>query len=408
VQCTHGRDAELRGSLECRARRITSLEGCGNFLGVPDLFAPFTLGHLTLRNRLVFAPCTTYSSFDATSGLHAGGPDGHIAPAELRYLERRAAQVGLVVTAACYTTRDGKGFTGQWGCDADDKLPSLEAAASAIRRGGAVSFLQIHDAGRQSPSALIGKPARAPSSVSMPREGAETPRAMTEADIEAAIGAFADAATRARRAGFDGVEIHGANTYLLQQFLSPHSNRRLDAWGGSLENRLRFPLAVVRRVREVVGADFPVAYRYSPEETWEPGMTITDTSALLEALRGFNLAYISVSTGDYWQPGLRDPSDTTPRAVIAKNLMPDTSVMGVGKLWTRGDAERVLENGTDLVALGRALICDPEWTRHAQLNLEPRLGYDAEGWLENDVPPGLHRRILDAKGWFQILETARR
>jgi 2,4-dienoyl-CoA reductase-like NADH-dependent reductase (Old Yellow Enzyme family) len=379
---------------------------CVKVSSVSDLFAPFRLGHLTLQNRVVFAPCTTYSSFDATSALHAGGPDGHITPQELRYLERRAAQVGIVVTAACYTTRDGKGFLGQWGCDADDKRPSLEAAATAIRRGGAASFLQIHDAGRQTPSKLIGKPARAPSSVPMPREGAETPREMTEADIETAIRAFADAAVRAKRAGFDGVEIHGANTYLLQQFLSPHSNRRSDRWGGSLENRLRFPLAVVRRVREAVGADYPVAYRYSPEETWEPGMSIHDTNALLEALREFDLAYISVSTGDYWQPGLRDASDATPRAVIAKRLMPDTPVVGVGKVWTPGDAERILENGTDLVALGRALICDPEWTQHAKDGLEPRLGYEADRWQENDVPPGLHRRIVDVKGWFPMLETA--
>ena len=371
---------------------------------MPDLFSPVQLGGLRLRNRVVFAPCTTYSSFDATSELHDGGPDAHISPPELTYLERRAEQVGLVVTAACYTTRDGKGFIGQWGCDGDDKLPSLERAASAIRRGGAVSFLQIHDAGRQSPSRLIGKPARAPSSVPMPRDGAEVPREMTEADIEAAISAFADAAVRAKTAGFDGVEIHGANTYLLQQFLSPHSNRRTDAWGGTLEHRLRFPLAVVRRVREAVGSGYPVAYRYSPEETWEPGMTVTDTSALLEALREFELSYISVSTSDYWQPGLRDPSDTTPRAVIAKRRMPHTPTVGVGRVWTRGDAERILENGTDLVALGRALICDPEWTHRAARNLEPRLGYDARRWRENDVPPGLHRRIVETSGWFPMLE----
>jgi 2,4-dienoyl-CoA reductase-like NADH-dependent reductase (Old Yellow Enzyme family) len=165
-------------------------------------------------------------------------------------------------------------------------------------------------------------------------------------------------------------------------------------------------LAVMRRVREVVGAEYPVAYRYSPEETWEPGMTVTDTNALLEALREFDLAYISVSTGDYWQPGLRDPSDLTPRAVIAKRHLPDTPVVGVGKVWTRGDAERILENGTDLVALGRALICDPEWTQRAKDGLEPRLGYEVDRWQENDVPPGLHRRIEDVKGWFPILETA--
>ena len=369
-----------------------------------DPFAPAQLGALHLRNRFVFAPCTTYSSFDATSPLHAGGPDGHISPAELRYLERRAASVGLVVTAACYVSRDGKGFVGQWACDHDDTLPSLEAAASTIHRGGALAFLQLHDAGRQSSPSLIGKPARAPSSVPMPRNGAPVPRSMTEPEIERALQAFADASVRARDAGFDGVEIHGANTYLLQQYLSPHSNRREDAWGGSLEQRVRFPLEVVRRVTAAVGADIHVAYRYSPEESWEPGLTLRDTQALLEGLAGFKLAYVSVSTQGYWQVGLRDPTDETPRASIAKSWLPKTPIVGVGGVWTRGDAERIFEDGTDLVALGRALICDPEWTRRVSSGESPRLGFPRHGWEALDVPAGLARRILETPGWFPILE----
>lgn len=319
-------------------------------------------------------------------------------------MERRARQVGIVVTAACYTTFQGKGFQGQWACDADDKLPSLEAAAAAIRRGGALSFLQIHDAGRQSPPALIGQPARAPSSVPMPREGAAVPRAMTEDDIERALEAFASAAVRAKQAGFDGVEIHGANTYLLQQFLSPHSNRREDRWGGSLENRLRFPLEVARRVRAAVGEAFPVAYRYSPEESWEPGMTLADTTALLEGLRAFSLAYISVSTGNYWQPGLRDPQDTTPRARIAQRVLPGVSVAGVGGVWTADDARAIIGDGTGLVAVGRALICDPEWTEHVSSGVAPRLGFPREGWEALKVPRGLARKIVNTPGWFPMLE----
>ena len=377
---------------------------CASFEGMIDPFAPVQLGALHLRNRIIFAPCTTYSSFDATSPLHAGGRDGHITPLELRYLERRAASIGLVVTAACYVLRDGRGFIGQWACDNDETLPSLEAAASAIHRGGALAFLQLHDAGRQSPPALIGQAARAPSSIAMPREGAPVPRAMTEHDIERALQAFAEASVRARDAGFDGVEIHGANTYLLQQFLSPHSNRREDAWGGSLEARLHFPLEVVRRVTSAVGAGFHVAYRYSPEESWEPGLTLHDTQALLERLALFNLAYVSVSTQGYWQAGLRDSTDATPRARIAKSLLPGTPVVGVGGVWTRDDAQRILDDGTDLVALGRALICDPEWTHRMSNGELPRMGFPRRGWETLDVPTGLAQRILETPGWFPILE----
>ncbi len=368
-----------------------------------ELFEPFALpGGLNLRNRIVFAPCTTYSSFDSSSVSHQGGPDGHIHPEELTYLERRAKGVGLVVTAACYTIFDGKGFTGQWGCDSDDKLPSLEAAAQAIHRGGAKAFLQIHDAGRQSPSKLISQPARAPSSIPMPRDGAETPRTMTEVDIETAIQAFADAATRAKRAGFDGVEIHGANTYLLQQFVSPHSNHREDAWGGDLERRLRFPFEVARRVRAAVGENYPIGYRYSPEESWEPGMTLDHTNALLEGLREFDLAYISLSTGDYWQPGLRDKTDTTPRAHFARQHLPNVPVIGVGGIWTRAGAQSILDDGTHLVALGRALICDPEWAEHAEAGIETPHGFPAHEWERLSVPHGLARKILETPGWFPL------
>ena len=192
------------------------------------LFTPFRLNTgLTLKNRLVVAPMTTYSSYE----------DGTVRETEPPYLRRRAeGGFGLVMTAACYIHPTGQAFDGQWGCERDDRHPSLKSMADAIHEGGAAAFLQIHHGGRMCPSRLCGRVLSA-SAVPATRPGAETPEAMSEDEIWTMIEGYAQAARRAVEAGYDGVEIHGANTYLIQQFVSPHSNRRDDEWG---QDRLKF------------------------------------------------------------------------------------------------------------------------------------------------------------------------
>ena len=202
-----------------------------------SLFSPLRLpvSGVELPNRLLMAPMTTYS----------GHPDGTISDGEVAYLRRRAAGgFGAIITAACYVDRAGQGFVGQWGCDREERLPSLQRAADAIRSAGAVAILQIHDAGRMSDPQILEGPPRSASAVAALRPGALLPRPLSHAEVLASIAAFAAAARRAVQAGFHGVEIHGANTYLPQQFFSPHSNRRDDAWGGDLARRLRYPLAL--------------------------------------------------------------------------------------------------------------------------------------------------------------------
>ncbi|MBE0643830.1 MAG: NADH-dependent flavin oxidoreductase, partial [Bacteroidetes bacterium] len=203
------------------------------------LFTPLRLRcGLTLSNRITVAPMTTWSSHQ----------DGTIHPDEIAYLRRRSRGPALVMTAACYVQPEGHAFDGQWSCHSDAMLPSLRSAADAIHDEGALAVLQIHHGGRMCPASLLGHAPLSASAVPAERPGADIPRAMTEEEILACIDAFADATRRAIAAGYDGVEIHGANTYLLQQFFSPHSNRRDDAWGGTLEKRMRFPLAVARAV----------------------------------------------------------------------------------------------------------------------------------------------------------------
>lgn len=334
---------------------------------------------------------TTYSS----------RPDGVVAPSELDYLGRRArGGFGAVITAACYVSPSGHCFEGQWSCADDGTLPSLASAARAIGEGGAVSVLQIHHGGRMCPDALCGGRCVSASDVPAPRPKATTPRPLEDEEIEDLIAAFASAASRAKRAGFDGVELHGANTYLLQQFVSPHSNRRTDRWG---RDRLLFPLRVTRAVLDAVGPGYSVGYRFSPEEAETPGLRWTDTEALVHALCALPLDWLHVSLPHYDRTSLVGDFDEPTLVRLARVIAGRVPLIGVGQVKRREDGEAVLARGANLVALGRVAISDPEWPRRVAAGLEPRLTIPASGAGESlTLPTGLERRIYGVPGWFDV------
>jgi len=364
------------------------------------LFEPHTFlaGDITLKNRLVLAPMTTYSS----------NLDGTITPEEVEYLRRRSRGLGMVITAACYVIDHGHAFEGQWSCASDAMIPSLKLAADAIKGEGARAVLQLHHGGRLSPASLIGGAPLAPSPVVARRPNADVPREMTEVEIEETIKAFGQAARRAVQAGFDGVEIHGANGYLLQQFFSPHANRRTDQWGGSLENRAGFPIAVLEEVREIVRRNayrpFSIGYRLSPEEPEEPGITMDDTMQLVEGLVACRPDWLHISTYNYPAGSLRDPDDHTPRAqIIAEKVAGRTTVIGVGSVIQPDDAVRVLQDGPQLVALGRAMIMEPDWAVKVYNGDEEliRTCLPTSGGIEMlTIPPPMYRKMLGRPGWL--------
>ncbi|MDR0249698.1 MAG: NADH-dependent flavin oxidoreductase [Burkholderiales bacterium] len=315
----------------------------------------------TLRNRIVMAPMTTWS----------GGNDGWQTPEELAYYEARAGGVGMLITGTTYTVPNGRGFSGQF-CAADDRfIPGLAELANRIKRGGAKAVLQIFHAGRMSQPALAENDVVSASDIPAERPGAAKPRALTDAEIEAIIASFGDVARRAIVAGFDGVEIHGANTYLIQQFFSPHSNRRTDRWGGSLEARARFPMAIVDTVLDVVKmhADktFIVGYRFSPEEIEKPGITLDDTLYLVNRLAEKTLTYLHVSLGHYDQTSQRDKSDQRiVGQMIHQQLKGRLPLIGVGGIKSADDLQRAFDTGYELVAVGRALVAEPQWVQKAR------------------------------------------
>ena len=352
---------------------------------------PLTLSGLPLRNPVVLAPMTTYSS----------SPEGIVTQEELRYLGRRAKQgFGMVMTAACYVHKTGHAFPGQWRCDTDDVIASsLRPVADLIKRNGAAAVLQIHHGGRMGSRELSGRLLSA-SAIPSPRPGSETPDEMTLEEIREVISSFGQAARRAKESGYDGVEIHGANTYLLQQFVSPHSNRRTDAYG---RDRNLFSTQVVESVLAAVGPDYPVGYRFSPEELETPGVRIGDTFALLDRLMGYQLAWLHVSISDFKGSSINGDYDEPTLSLLHRYIAGRIPLIGVGGVQTMQDIEDCLKMGCEFVAVAKAAITDPDWLRVVLNSGTPKLVFpkdDAESKL--DIPRGLADRIRRAPGWLEI------
>lgn len=333
--------------------------------------SPITLPNgVTIKNRIVLPPMTEQMSFQ----------DGTITLDEINYMQQRAGGVGLLITPVAYINKEGKGFEGQLGADDDSKIAGLSKLAYAIKARGAKAILQIFSAGRMTNSYITrGLQPVSASAVPAPRQGAEVPRELTSLEIHSLIQDFSKATIRAIQAGFDGIELHGANTYLLQQFVSPHSNRRTDEWGGSLEKRLSFPLAVINEVMKVkekfASPSFIVGYRLSPEEIEEPGITLDDTKYLVKKLQLTDIDYIHVSMGNVWRTSMRDKLDSQPIITQIKESSANKPIIAVGNIRTPKDAEEVMQSDIDFVALGHQLIIEPNWVEKVISGHEETIRY---------------------------------
>jgi 2,4-dienoyl-CoA reductase-like NADH-dependent reductase (Old Yellow Enzyme family) len=363
------------------------------------LLEPFTFKNgVQLKNRIVMAPMTNWSS----------NPDGTVTEAEVNYYARRSGVVGMVITACTYVTANGKGFHGEFGGDRDELIPSLQKVATGIKEQGAKAILQIFHGGRQVPPELIPN-GDVVSASSIPVEGVgkPVPRELSDQEIESIMRDFGEATRRAIEAGYDGVEIHGANGYLIQQFFSPHSNRREDRWGGSLEKRLTFPLAVVDEVKRVAAehanGSFIVGYRFSPEEPETPGISMADTLVLLDELAKKNLDYLHVSLQDFWSTPRRGVDDTRSRIEIIQERVGDkVPVIGVGSIYTPDEALKAIQTGVSLIALGRELIIDPDWVQKIAEGKETEINTEInkENQHQLVIPDPLWQAIIHTPGWF--------
>ena len=360
----------------------------------------FPLSGIELNNRIVLAPMTTFS----------GNQDGSVSDEEIAYYRERNRTAGMLITACAYVIKGGKGFYGQIAADNDSFIPSLAKIAKVLKENGGKAILQIYHGGRMCPPAELpdGQPVSA-SAVAAERPGAVVPREITEPEIEETIRAYGEAAKRAIVAGFDGVEIHGANTYLIQQFFSPHSNRRTDKWGGSLEQRMLFPLRVADEVIESVKkhADRPfvVGYRLSPEEIENPGITLDDTLVLVDNLVKRKLDYLHISTMNFTTPSIRGEQRTdVPTHIIFKRFGHIMPIIGVGGIIHPSDAEKILASGIPLVAMGRELIMEPHWLDKVASGNENAIAtvLDTSKRTELKIPAQMLKEIEARPGWIPM------
>lgn len=343
-----------------------------------------------LQNHIVMAPVTTQSSFF----------DGTVSNDEVNFYRMRSG-VGMVIVEVANINASGKGFEGELSVAEDHFIPGLTALANAIHSKGSKAVLQIFDAGRKTTKEILrGKQPHSASAVAPHRDPQNIPVALTEPEIEQIIKDFGEATRRAIQAGFDGVEIHGANTYLIQQFFSPHSNRRTDKWGGDVDQRMAFPKAVIAAVKKAANQyamkDFIIGYRFSPEELSKPGITIADTLKLVDMLSDQSIDYLHSSMGNHKRSSLinRDDHETL-NSKILKVIAGRKPLIEVGSIQTPADAEATLADGASLVAMGRELLREPNWVEKVAAGDEKSIRYQLSP-VDMDLvglPGGLQREL---------------
>lgn len=367
------------------------------------LFEKVTLPNkVELRNRFVLAPLTHVSSND----------DGTISDVEINYVEQRSKDVGLAISAASNVTDLGKAFPGQPSVAHDSDLDGLKRLAEAMKKNGAKAIVQIHHGGAQSlPRLTPNGDAAAPSPItlqSFDEKEEHHAREMTNEEIEQTITAFGEATRRVIEAGFDGVEIHGANHYLIQQFVSPYYNRREDEWG---ENRLKFPIKVVDEVVHTVKAyadeKFIVGYRFSPEEAETPGIRMEITEELVKHLIEKPLDYLHVSLMDVDAETREGKYQGEGRVKLLHQWIDGRMpLVVIGSIFTAEQAlEAVESKNVELLALGREILLDHHFINKIQNDKENDIisKFDPDSEEKHDLPPNLWKQFNE--GFYPLPRT---
>ncbi|MBX7043784.1 MAG: tRNA-dihydrouridine synthase [Ignavibacteria bacterium] len=307
------------------------------------------------QNRIALAPMTNLQSND----------DGTLGEDEYNFLVRRAREgFGLIFTCASHVTADGQGWKGELGIFDDKHLPGLTRLAQGIHECGSLGIVQIFHGGARSPEALTGKQPWSASAHTIMSGGKELKvREATSEDIEAVIESFVKAAERAYKAGFDGIELHGAHGYLLHQFLSTFTNKRTDMWGGSPENRFRLLLTILQKIRSSLPRTFMAGVRISPEDKHGfKGIDFDEALDLSSILCREGADFIHVSPWDAFKKPEKYPDGKETIVELYRERLPEeVPVIVAGEIWTPADAERALELGADIAALGKCAIGNPDW-----------------------------------------------
>jgi len=370
------------------------------------LFTPLLFGNgISLKNRIVMSPMTTWASNE----------DFTISDEEVEYYKKRVKGVGLVITGCTHVTANGIGFTHEFAGYDDTFLPSLKKLADAAKSGGAPAILQMFHAGNKAIPGLIpdGEVVSASTVSSGPIvlfENENFPKELSENEILEIIKAFGETTRRAIEAGFDGVEIHGAHGFLLQNFISPFFNNRNDQWGGSLENRLRLSQEILREVKNIVSkyADRPflIGYRISPEEFPQQTYGLPDTFVLMDKLIEEKIDYLHFSLLDAVnQKPIDSEFSSELISVVLNNYVNNrVPVLVAGGITTPAMADQVVDYGLSMVAIGRTLIVNPDWVELTQNGEEDKITsiLKLKTVQEKKIPSKLMTIFEKLEGWVQV------
>lgn len=356
------------------------------------LFETVTLPNgVELKNRFVLAPLTHISSND----------DGTISDVEIPYIEKRSKDVGLAINAASNVNDIGKAFPGQPSVAHDSDIEGLKRLAQAMKKNGAKALVQIHHGGAQALANLTPNgDVVAPSPITLKSFGQQhehDAREITPEEIEQTIKDFGEATRRVIEAGFDGVEIHSANHYLIHQFVSPYYNRRNDEWS----DHMKFPTAVIDEVlkakSEYASDDFIVGYRLSPEEAESPGISMEITEQLINTITEKSIDYVHISLGDIHSTTREGKYAGQERLKLIHQWVDGRiPVIGVGSVFTADDALDAIEStGVELVALGREILLDYNFISKIQEGKEDEIlsEFDPHREDKHELTPNLWKQF---------------
>ena len=328
-------------------------------------FKKYTLNNkVEAPSLLAVAPMTLFGS----------NPDGTFSEEEKNFYKQRATGIGLYILGATCVSLEGLAFDNQPRAFNDNDIPLNKERVKIIKEQGALAINQIHHGGCLGLKRLSGVPVMAVSAevfnkqLEKKGELKDDTKAieLTDKDIKRIIEDFARATEISIKAGYDGIEIHGANNYLLQQFYSGYYNKRTDEWGGNLQKRMKFPLEVVDaciKIREKYKKpEFIIGYRLSPEEPFDDGITMTETLALVKELMKRPLQFIHVSQSKFFQEARRGEGAGTPRLkLIHDELKGKMALIGVGGLFSYDDLSKALDSGyADFIGVARALMLNKD------------------------------------------------
>jgi NADPH2 dehydrogenase len=322
----------------------------------PLLLQPFTIREVTLKNRIVMSPMCMYSCYDQ----HGEMTSWHIT----HYTSRAVGQAGLIMTEATAVSPQGRISAEDLGIWEDTHVEGLSELVSSVHSNGAKIAIQLAHAGRK---AMIDGPIIAPSAISY-SEQTKKPEEMSLQQIEETIQQFKKGAERAKKAGFDVIEIHGAHGYLINEFLSPLSNRRTDSYGGNQQKRYRFLQEIIASIRQVW--EGPLFVRISATDYHPDGNTVEDYVAYSKWMKEDGVDLIDCSSGAVVPAKINVfPGYQVPFADTIKNEA-SISTGAVGMITSGRQAEEILQNGrADLIFIGREFLKDPYWPRTAAADL---------------------------------------